>query len=167
MLAYLKLLRGIQLPNPNVIEIGGGSGFLSGLLAQRLGWNITVLDNNPDALEFGRRLNPNPAVNFEAGDLFQCQGSYDLVFSDGLIEHWYPKERHRVIRRHADLARSGGYVVIFVPRDTWFVRSFLCMKQGFEDKFTVSQLCAEVAREGLQVVRSIQDFHMAGVLCQS
>jgi len=56
------------------------------------------------------------AAKIHHGDLFTFEpedGLYDIVFSLGVVEHF--RDIRPVIRRHVDLAKPGGLVVIEVP----------------------------------------------------
>jgi SAM-dependent methyltransferase len=101
------------------LEVGGAPGQFLAWLAKNHGYGCSVIDYSPVGCEKARR-------NFEAlgipldvyeADLFDDAtaeiGRFDVVFSLGLIEHFddFPE----AIRRHAPLARSGGWVVIGCP----------------------------------------------------
>jgi SAM-dependent methyltransferase len=49
-------------------------------------------------------------------DVFQASfdpGSFDLVYSNGLIEHF--EDPYPLVRRHVELAKPGGRILILVP----------------------------------------------------
>ena len=47
----------------------------------------------------------------------------DLVFSVGLIEHFSPLNTARMVRRHFELAKTGGLVILFFPTPTPLYRA--------------------------------------------
>ena len=131
--SYRRLLSGIDLKNKDIIELGGGSGQLASLVGRECRARVTLIDNSRQAIEFSRKLKV-VGVNYLFGDMFEHLGSYDLVLSDGLIEHFRGRELERVIRLHSKLVRSAGHIAVFVPRDSFFVRRFLSLKGAYEKK---------------------------------
>jgi SAM-dependent methyltransferase len=106
-------------PGMSALEVGGAPGQYLAWLSKTFGYTCHVLDYSPVGCEKARR-------NFEAlgiplglfeGDLFadstESIGSFDLVYSLGLIEHF--DDFGEAIRRHARLASPGGWVVIGCP----------------------------------------------------
>lgn len=113
------------------IEIGGFPGTMS-LYFRRLGYRPTLLDFyvDPKIIE-GLEL----SNGFEKGDVeyiesdffaFDSPKRYDLVFSIGFIEHF--DDTADVIRRHADLVKSGGTLFVALPNfrglNGWVQRTF-------------------------------------------
>ena len=41
---------------------------------------------------------------------------FDIVHSEGLIEHFYGKDRNAVFKKHIDFCKKNGLIIIFVPR---------------------------------------------------
>jgi len=110
-----------------VIEIGSGKG-TNGLCMALRGAKASVLDINDAALERAKELfaafhvmprvirqnilDPlNPAL----------AGSFGVVMSFGLAEHFIGSERAVCLRRHFDLAKPGGIVIISVPNESSFI----------------------------------------------
>ena len=162
--AYLRLLRAIDLDGKTTLELGGGSGYLSKLLSEKRHTKPSVIDNNKNAYDFSKRIG-NFEVNYFLQDMFSHKGKYDVVFSDGLIEHFYPKERKKVFTLHKKLLKKDGYCVIFVPKKSLLIES-LGMKNEYEEKFTLERLKKEAESVGLKVLASTSDFHMIGILCK-
>ena len=55
-------------------------------------------------------------AKIHAADFFEFTpeaGAYDIVFSQGVVEHFV--DVIPVVRRHAELAKPGGYIIIVIP----------------------------------------------------
>ncbi|MFQ6048763.1 MAG: class I SAM-dependent methyltransferase [Phycisphaerae bacterium] len=91
----------------------------------------------PAGLDYSGRIGLAEATLRRAGiehfelhacDLFEFRPAqaYDVVCSFGLVEHF--RDSQAVVRRHVELVRPGGYVVIEVPNFThvqYFLRQLL------------------------------------------
>ena len=53
---------------------------------------------------------------------YHPEKQYDIVFSVGLIEHFTEKRTELMIRKHFEMTKLGGYVVIFFPTPTLFYK---------------------------------------------
>src|SRR3954470_13121582 len=88
----LEYARSLLALSSRTLEVGAGSGRLSALLAKH-GHRLTCLDYTPEALEAARRNFAAAGVpgEFVQGDAFALpfsEGSFDAVFSTGLLEHY-------------------------------------------------------------------------------
>jgi SAM-dependent methyltransferase len=121
-----NLLDGIGLrPPARLIEIGAGSGHLSLLLQQR-GYETTLLDFSPVALEHARTMyaahgqagggNGAEDRRFILGDAFALPamglGGFDLAWNSGVCEHFDAPRLERILRAMASVA---GRVLVIVP----------------------------------------------------
>lgn len=164
MRSYRRLLSGMPLQNKEIIELGGGGGQLASLVGREYHAKVTLIDNSRQAIEFSKKLKVS-GVNYLFGDMFEHRGSYDLVLSDGLIEHFRGEELAKVIRLHAKLVRAEGRIAIFVPRDSFFVRRLLSLKGVYERKYGFEEFTRVLKENGLEVRSTTSDFHMHGALC--
>jgi glycosyltransferase involved in cell wall biosynthesis/SAM-dependent methyltransferase len=118
--ALLEKLLAESPPAPRVLEVGAGSAAASRLLAQRIAGSVVAFDLLPQAMRVARRLAPaelNGRLVLVAADVFHApfaEDSFDLVFSQGLVEH-FPDPR-AILAAHARLVRPGGWLVINVPQ---------------------------------------------------
>jgi len=99
------------------IEIGCVPGNYMVYLNKEFGYRVDGIDYS-DKLDYVRaNLEYNRIFDSKlfAGDFFEFSPSeqYDLVFSGGFVEHFDDYEL--VVRKHAELAKRGGTVVIFLP----------------------------------------------------
>ena len=141
-----------------VIEIGCGSGFVTLALAQR-GARCALLDISPVALEnaasaFQRAGLPKPPC-FQKDALHSDlpDGSYDLVWNGGVIEHFTDDGKALLMQEMFRICAPGGVVVILVPnrlcwqlqlRQAW-QKMRKTWKYGFEDDMSPGRL-ARMAR---------------------
>lgn len=105
----------IDLREMDVVEVGG-AGQIPKLLSPHAK-SATCFDYSTKALELARKVCEGlPNVRFVEGDLFdQRSEEYDVVVSNGLIEHYFSEERLKCLRQHARMARQ--YIVVGAPSD--------------------------------------------------
>ena len=105
-------------PERTLLEIGCGRGMHSHQLHQagRCG-RIDLVDEADEARRLACRL---PfARDYEGGwatDALPTH-TYDIVWSSGVVEHYFGDERQDIIEDHFRLADE--WVVLVVPRQTW------------------------------------------------
>ncbi len=148
---------------PRVLEVGAGSAAASRLLAQRISGRVVAFDLLPQALRVARRLAPaelNGRLALVAADVFRApfpDESFDLVFSQGLIEHF--PDPNAILDAHARLVRPGGWLVINVPQAVnpytlykhWKMRRG-AWGPGWETQFSPAALARVAAPLGLEIV---------------
>jgi glycosyltransferase involved in cell wall biosynthesis/SAM-dependent methyltransferase len=148
---------------PRVLEVGAGSAAASRLLAQRITGNVVAFDLLPQAVRVARRLAPpglNGRLALVAADAFQApfaDESFDLVFSQGLVEHF--PDPHAILEAHARLVRPGGWLVINVPQalNPYTLYKHWKMSRGswppgWETQFSPHALARVAAPLGLDIV---------------
>lgn len=111
--------RFLASPQPlSLLELGGAPGQYSACLHRRLGHEVTILDNSPVGCEKAQEnfeLLGIPARVVE-GDMFAPPaelGTFDAVFSLGLIEHF--DDLTEAVRAHVGLVEPGGLLILGVP----------------------------------------------------
>lgn len=96
---------------------------------------------------------------------FSPKEKFDLVFSHGVIEHFADyKTRVEAVKTHARLSKR--YVAIFVPKESFLVRTFFHLpeERGFEKLYTFVELEGEIIEAGLKPLKKAQDLHVLGIL---
>lgn len=151
-----------ERPIRSALEIGAGTGILSKTLQRRCDFDFTLLDSNEKAYRLYRRH--SNVGRYLREDLFAHQSHHDLVFSDGVIEHFERGRRIESIRRHR--LCSDSHVIIFVPKRSFLTQHLLRFSQTgdeFEHKFRPAELLQDVESAGLLPRRTVEDLHMIGV----
>jgi SAM-dependent methyltransferase len=111
---------GCGLTEPQLLEVGAGSATVSRLLARRLRGTFYALDILPEAIAVAGKALDNGQVSTvqlliaDVHDAPFLAGVFDIVFSQGLIEHF--TDPGGVFMAQARLVKMGGQLVINVPQ---------------------------------------------------
>ena len=104
----------------DAVEVGCVPGSYMIYLAKEFGYRVSGIDYSERLPYVRENLRFNGITNAELfhSDLFQFVPvrQYDLVFSQGFVEHF--DDFRLVVRKHEELALPGGLVVIIVPNLT-------------------------------------------------
>ena len=115
---YKRLLGDYDFRNKKVLEIGCGTGINSVLMA-KAGAKVTFLDNSQEALNIVKktldRFSLKGELVCENAFHHTFDGEFDLVHSEGVIEHFKGGYRQGIVDAHTAAAKKGGKVVIIVP----------------------------------------------------
>ena len=109
----------------SIIELGGGNSSFCDTFTDRLHAGLyTVVDSNPHGIELFRRKHAETAA--VCADILTLDTALfepaDLVFSVGLVEHFPPEKMEEAVRRHFELAKPGGLILITFPTATFSYR---------------------------------------------
>jgi len=162
-----------------MLEPGCGSGKF-GLWYSLNSANVDLFDIDPDVVEYSTRLwkaleallKRQLPVRLGQGDLFQIDSlfgfhvrdQYDLVFNEGVAQHWPDEERRQgCIDLMARCAKPGGLVVIVGnnghnPREQETDRTFKFTYEGMPPTrkcFTREELKERMERAGLRDVQVV------------
>jgi SAM-dependent methyltransferase len=101
-----------------VLELGCAPGKILAWTAVKLGARVSGLDYSEQGITWSRRLfdTLGAHADLRREDVLKTsfpRGSFDLVYSWGLIEHF--DDPRPLVRAHLELARSGGLALIGVP----------------------------------------------------
>lgn len=152
------LLRSLDLRRLRVLEVGAGTGRDSLELA-RVGAEVWTLDYSDESLRVMREV-AGEEMRIVCGDAtslpFRTE-SFDVVFHQGLLEHF--REPERVLGENHRVLVRGGHLLVDVPQryhyytlmkhalmavDRWFA--------GWETEFSVGELRALMETSGFEVV---------------
>jgi len=162
---YRKLLEGIDLRGGRIAELGSGSGMNTLELTKVFKpAEILLVDSCPAAIRISKRVLKGFPVRFFQQDILKLRlkNRFDLVHSEGLIEHFFGKDRERAFRKHVQLCRKGGYVLVFVPIKSLRYRIFKLVYQKLgkwiwdEEPLTPEELRGLFRRNGLKILREYQ-----------
>lgn len=155
----MRLLGEVLRPGCEVLDAGCGSGFFSNYFIQQE-CNVTSLDYSDSALEITRRLTDGRSKAYLKADLLDPQfgeqyaGKFDLIFTDGLFEHFSAENQAKIMNNFKRVKRPDGIIVTFVPhRYSWWtlVRPWV-MPGIHETPFTLKQLRG--LHQGMEIVKS-------------
>ncbi len=157
--AYASLLSGFSFDKPiKIIELGCGTGYHT-LQMTRLYQvdKVTLVDANASVInDTERRMSSLECEKeFLLRDLFSLnlEEKYDIVHSQGLLEHYTLQEQQQLIRLHRDLLAPGGIAIILVPTPSLTYRFW----RGLLERMHQWIYSDEVALSREEFVRQLED----------
>jgi ubiquinone/menaquinone biosynthesis C-methylase UbiE len=100
-----------------ILEVGAGTG-RDGLFLAGHGASVVSLDYSMPSLEMIRsQITPGADVDLCCGDAFSLpfpDGTFDLVFHQGLLEHFRNPEE--MLAEHYRVLKRGGHILVDVPQ---------------------------------------------------
>ncbi|MBN1862402.1 MAG: class I SAM-dependent methyltransferase [Dehalococcoidales bacterium] len=178
--AYASLLHGFSFQEPvKIIELGCGTGYHTMQMTKLYPVSkVTLVDFNDSVIkDTERRFSAIECEKeFLLGDLFKLKldEKYHIVHSQGLLEHYTPEERKRLIRLHRDLLAPNGIAVILVPTPSLPYRFWRGLLEKlnqwiYPDETAISraEFTEELKSSGLEILR-IQGCHLmeVGAVCR-
>ena len=143
----------------NVLDAGCGTGFFSKYFCDS-GLGVVSLDYSDSALGITKRMTQGRSrvvkEDLLSENLAERLGEkFDIIFSDGLFEHFSSAFQDRIIQNFLMLLKAEGIVITFVPNrfSPWeLIRPWLM--PGIEEKpFVLKGLIDLNERNGLSVVQ--------------
>lgn len=152
-----------DLNGKKVLEVGAGTGRDSfGMV--RLGASVVMLDYSMNSLRIIRDLATEEQINVYAvgGNAFSLpfyDETFDIVFHQGLLEHFRQKEAESLIRENVRVLKQGGLLLVDVPQRyhiyTILKHILIAMNKwfaGWEREFSIGELEKFLRSVGLQPV---------------
>ena len=157
----LQILEPLLRPETRVLDAGCGSGFFAAEFIRSGCWTVAI-DNSAAAIDLARRTTGGRCADYVLGDLLDARtvarfsGAFDLVFSDGLIEHFDRDRQLALMETFGRLCARGGKVATFAPNrwSAWrIVRPFF-MRGISEKPLSVGALAQLHERADLSIEAS-------------
>lgn len=136
-----------------MIEIGCGTGAMSTEVALRKKAKLYFFDYSTDALELAEKYAIKKGISTQKikGDAKKIpikSNSFDVVWNEGVVEHFRGNERQKVIDEMIRICKPNGKVIIFVPNSNcwpyrvnkFFRELFGLWKWGYEEPYTMNEL---------------------------
>lgn len=131
-----------------LLDVGSGPGW-SDFYLTSCGYDVTGVDNEPSLVELAkqRAKQLNVPTTFEVADAFDLSayhGKFDLVFSNGVLEHFDRDITIELLREQSKCARN---VLIQIPT------KHTAQSDGITDEriYSIDQLANIVRDAGLKV----------------
>lgn len=155
----LSVLEPYALQEKSALDAGCGSGFFSSYFCDR-GMSTVAADYSDSALEMAKQVTAGRAGLLKADFLNEplsnkLQERFDLIFSDGLLEHFSGEQQNQIIKNWASVLSDDGVMVTFVPNrfSPWELIRPLYMPGIEETPFILKELVDVHERNGLSVVQ--------------
>ena len=142
-----------------VLDAGCGSGFFSNFFISR-GCKVYSLDYSEKALEIARKITQNKSFKYLNRDLLdeslglEFKNTFDLIFTDGLFEHFSQEEQERIMKTFMAMKKKEGLIVTFVPNrySFWTIVRPMFMHGIKEKPFTLRALTSFIEGLGQKVI---------------
>jgi len=160
-----QLLHVCDLRGKSVLEVGAGTGRDSFPLIE-YGAKVVQLDYSVNSLQILKSLSEELSVqtNIVGGDTFQLpfrDETFDVVFHQGLLEHFRHPQALALLEENIRVLKQGGFLLVDVPQryhlytvvkhiliaiDKWFA--------GWERSFSTPELTSLLQSLGLSTVHA-------------
>lgn len=178
--AYASLMRDVRFDRPiKILELGCGTGYHTMQMTRcHQVAKVTLVDFNESVIaDTERRFQGlDCEKEFLLRDLFKLDiaDKYDIVHSQGLLEHYTPEERLKLICLHRDLLTPDGLAVILVPTPSLAYRFWRGLLEKLnqwiyhdETAIPAADFARELEASGLEILR-MQGCHLmeVGAVCR-
>ncbi len=154
----MRVLAPFASSGKKALDAGCGSGFFSKYFCDQ-NMDVVALDYAQGALDIARRMTEGKATLVQE-DLVKPELAkrlpqrFDLIFSDGLMEHFSLQDQDHIFQNLKSVLRDDGVLITFVPNkwSPWeLIRPFYM--PGIEEKpFVLRELIALNERNGFKVI---------------
>jgi len=149
------LLKDINIQDPQVLELGAATGFLTKWIINKYGGNGTLVDNNYSSYEAYCKDSKvvQDKISYLVEDIFNLKldSQFDITCSFGLIEHFVDKKE--VIEVHKRYLKKDALSIIIIPLDSPLTRTFFEvhpeLNLGYRELLTESEFVEILKNNGL------------------
>jgi 2-polyprenyl-3-methyl-5-hydroxy-6-metoxy-1,4-benzoquinol methylase len=157
----MRILDKYVVKNMTVLDAGCGSGFFSNYFISK-GCKVYSLDYSEKALEITKKITQNKACEYLRRDLqdeslcLEFNNTFDLIFTDGLFEHFPQLEQENILKMFMKLKNKTGLIVTFVPNrySFWTIIRPIFMWGIEEVPFTLKELISLVEGVGQKIINN-------------
>lgn len=116
---YNKLFDNVNKTGLSVLELGGGAGTVSLKMAKKYDAEVTIVDFSEECrkLAISYFSKNGKKLDFRCEDMlkFKTNKKFDLVHSEGVVEHFSGSNRVKVVKKHLELLKGDGKAIIIAP----------------------------------------------------
>ena len=141
------------------LDAGCGSGFFAQYFCQQ-GMSTVALDYSQEALAIAKAKTQGRAQILQkdllaSGLSQEIPERFDLIFSDGLMEHFSLSDQDKIFKNFFSLLRPEGALVTFVPNrfSPWELIRPLYMPGIEETPFILKELIDLNKRNGFKIIQ--------------
>lgn len=142
-----------------ILDAGCGSGFFSSYFISK-NCNTYSLDYSQEAMMITKKQTQNRATEYIYRNLLDknldvdYSKRFDIIFSDGLFEHFSLDEQDKLLRNFKMMKKEHGFIVTFVPNryTLWTIIRPFFMRGIKEKPFTLRGLRRIQERNGYRVI---------------
>lgn len=155
----LNVLEPYAIDGKKALDAGCGSGFFSKYFCDR-GMPTVAADYSDSALEMAKTITEGKSKLLKADFLNEpldkkLNDRFDLIFSDGLLEHFSSGQQDTIIKNWDSVLSKDGVMVTFVPNrfSPWELIRPLYMPGIEETPFVLKELVNVHERNRLRVIQ--------------
>jgi len=160
-----NLIKIMDVKGKKILEVGAGTGRDSFPLVE-LGAEVYQLDYSFNSLKIMKKISEEAKmdVTIVGGDTFMLpfkDETFDVVFHQGLLEHFRKPKADDLLKENIRVLKKGGLLCVDVPQ-RWHI--YTAMKKtliaidkwfaGWERSFSVPELQALMKTHGLEIVHT-------------
>lgn len=154
--------RTLSVEGLRILEVGAGSG-RDGIRLAGLGAEVVSLDYSIPSLQMIRsQLEGESSVSLCCGDAFSlpfADGTFDLVFHQGLLEHF--RNPDDLIEENRRVLKPGGFLLVDVPQRYHYYTAVKHLLiglgiwfAGWETEYSVDELERLLVKHSFSIVSS-------------
>jgi len=155
----MRILAPYMQKGKRVLDAGCGSGFFSKFFYEE-GMQVVAIDFATKAIEITKDITSDRVTTWRKDLLSplltqEFSERFDLIFSDGLFEHFVLLDQDRIMDNLVKLLNLSGLLITFVPNrwSPWEVIRPFFMPGIEENPFTLEELVSLNERHRLRVIQ--------------